>query len=81
MSEAAEQLAARQAEHWAFQIEPRSLARIIRGAHSIASMASLRKPIWCVVMDLFCCGSTFANALCERAGIDPDCELRRIHHA
>lgn len=80
MSETAEQLAARQAEHWAFQIEPHSLRRMICGAHRIARGGVLQKPTWAVVMDIFSLGSTFAVSLCERAGLDPDRAFGRIHH-
>ena len=30
------------------------------------------KPLWAIVRDLFCCGSTVATAICYRYGYDPE---------
>jgi hypothetical protein len=67
-------------EHWALQMDPTHLARIIRATRRTASMATLRRQTWAVVRDIFLVGSTSACKICERAGIDPYCALRRIPH-
>lgn len=51
------------------------LERAVRGARNSRSSASV--PRWVAVRDLFCVGSTTANGLCRRFGLDPDENVRR----
>lgn len=46
--------------------------RIMTAARRLSARTHRRLPNWSFAMDLFGLGSTYAWALCERMGIDPD---------
>lgn len=52
------------------------IRRVIDGAAFRLVRRGRAKPLWSVVGDRFCLGSTYAQQLCRRFGYDPDQPVR-----
>lgn len=53
------------------------LERAVRGARDHRSRKGVKHPRWVAVMDSFTLGSTYAQELCRRFGLDPDEQVKR----
>lgn len=53
------------------------LGRAVRNARDRQSRKGVRHPRWVAVMDSFALGSTYAQQLCRRFGLDPDEAVKR----
>ena len=52
------------------------VGRAVRSLRTIHRNRRPKVPIFSVVMDVFCLGSTYSAQLCRKYGIDPDERVR-----
>lgn len=52
--------------------DPEVARRVFRGARSVCNREWRRSPNWVLAMTLYGTGSTYAWAICQRIGVDPD---------
>jgi hypothetical protein len=59
-----------QTEHMNATLDRLTMLRAFQGARRLAKRK--RDPNWVFAMEMFGLGSTYAWAMCERMGVDPD---------